>query len=80
MNGTPATPSTGMTTVTVRREIGASAEELFDAWLDVDSLAAIMHPGSKQSATVTTDPRVGGVFEVMMHQEANRIRIRVPIS
>ncbi len=53
--------------VTVRREIEASAEELFDAWLDPASLAAWMRPGDIRRATATVDARVGGAFEIVMH-------------
>lgn len=37
-------------TVTLRREIAASAEELFDAWLDPASLAVWMRPGGTPAA------------------------------
>lgn len=54
-------------TAVVRREIRASAEELFDAWLDAESLAVWMKPGDTERATVSVDPRVGGQFEIVMH-------------
>ena len=54
-------------TLTVRRTIAASAEELFDAWLDPESLAVWMRPGATQKTTVRVDPRVGGEFEIIMH-------------
>lgn len=59
MNAAPA--------LTVRREIAASAEELFDAWLDPASLAVWMRPGDTQRADVQVDARVGGAFEIVMH-------------
>ena|ERR1700741_4154328 len=51
----------------VRREIRASAEELFDAWLDPESLAVWMQPGDTKRTTVSVDARVGGQFEIVMH-------------
>jgi uncharacterized protein YndB with AHSA1/START domain len=52
--------------VTVRREIAASAEALFDAWLDAESLAAWLRPAATREARVETDPRVGGTFRFAM--------------
>ena len=57
MNAAPA--------LTVRREIAASAEELFDAWLDPASLAVWMRPGDTQRADdgvqdIVRSLRVGG--------------------
>jgi uncharacterized protein YndB with AHSA1/START domain len=57
----PPTP-----TVTVRREIDASAEELFDAWLDPDAIAQWMRPNGIESTTAVVDARVGGGYEIMM--------------
>lgn len=55
----------------VRREIEASAEELFDAWLDARSLGSWMRPGDAASgtreSTVAVDARVGGAFSINMH-------------
>jgi uncharacterized protein YndB with AHSA1/START domain len=53
--------------VVVRREIAAPAEQLFDAWLDPESLAVWMRPGNTLRTTITVDPRVGGAFEILMH-------------
>ncbi len=52
--------TTHAASITVRRTIEASAEEIFDAWLDADSLAAWMQPGEVLRATARTDARVGG--------------------
>lgn len=57
----------------LRREIAASAEDLFDAWLDPASLAIWMRPGSSKRATVQVDPRVGGNFEIIMHTDTGPI-------
>jgi uncharacterized protein YndB with AHSA1/START domain len=60
--------------VSVRREIAASAEELFDAWLDADSLAQWMRPMGIPRTTAKVDARVGGAFEVVMHGTDGDIR------
>ncbi|HWC39279.1 MAG TPA: SRPBCC domain-containing protein [Acidimicrobiales bacterium] len=52
--------------VTVRREIAAPAEDLFDAWLDAESLATWLRPASNRETRVDTDPRVGGTFRFAM--------------
>ena len=57
----------------VRREIRASAEELFDAWLDPQALVEFMRPGPTQKTTVTVDPRVGGRFEIVMHTPGGEV-------
>ena len=51
--------------VTVRREIAARAEDLFDAWLDAESLGSWFRPSGGQTR-VETDPRVGGTFRFVM--------------
>lgn len=55
--------------VTVRRKIKASAEQLFDAWLDPVGLADWMRPCSVSTkpSDVKVDARVGGAFEFVMH-------------
>jgi uncharacterized protein YndB with AHSA1/START domain len=55
------------TQLTVRRTIAATAEELFDAFLDAESLGEFMRPGSERHSQVTVDPRVGGRFVIDMH-------------
>ncbi|MGQ0383690.1 MAG: SRPBCC family protein [Gammaproteobacteria bacterium] len=59
--------SSPVPTVTVRREIAAPAETLFDAWLDAGSLAVWMRPGDTTRTAVKVDPRVGGAYEIVMH-------------
>jgi uncharacterized protein YndB with AHSA1/START domain len=54
-------------TVTVRRLIDASREEVFDAWLDGEGMRAWMHPGPITNCDVTMDPRAGGRFRIVMH-------------
>jgi uncharacterized protein YndB with AHSA1/START domain len=57
----------------VSRRIAASPEQLFDAWLDAESLAVWMRPGDTERSTVSVDPRVGGAFEILMHTPAKTI-------
>lgn len=52
--------------VTVSREIAAPAEELFDAWLDAESLASWLKPAGIRETRAETDPRVGGTFRFVM--------------
>ena len=61
-------------TVTVKRRIAASAQELFDAWLDPSALAQWFRPHSSGStlSTVTIDARVGGGFDIVMHIPSRR--------
>jgi uncharacterized protein YndB with AHSA1/START domain len=53
-------------TVTVRKFLPASREEVFDAWLDAEGMRQWMCPGPVTSAEVTLDPRVGGQFRIVM--------------
>lgn len=62
--------NTNVPGVTVRRLIGASAEELFDAWLDPASVAVWMRPGTIARTTATIDARVGGKYEITMHGDS----------
>ena len=59
--------------VVVRRTIAASAEDLFDAWLDPEALAEWMRPGTIKRSEARTDPRVGGAYEVIMHGDSGTI-------
>lgn len=61
-------------TIVVKRTIAATVDELFDAWLDADSLAQWMHPGTSAPSTASVDARVGGAFEVVMHYPNNPLR------
>lgn len=61
------------TAITVRRTIQASAEAIFDAWLDAESLAQWMQPGQTQRTTARTDARVGGSYEVVMHWPSEQL-------
>ena len=60
--------------VVVRRKIAASAEDLFDAWLDPEALAIWMRPGAAINRTqARVEPRVGGRFEINMHADSGVI-------
>jgi len=52
--------------VVVRRTISASADDLFDAWLDPEALATWMRPGTIRSTVAKVEPRVGGSYEITM--------------
>jgi uncharacterized protein YndB with AHSA1/START domain len=52
--------------VTVRRKIAAPVEDLFDAWLDAQSLGAWLKPAGIRETRAETDPRVGGAFRIVM--------------
>lgn len=56
-------------TIVVRRTIPATVDELFEAWLDPESLAQWMHPGTTKRSTARVDARVGGAFEVVMNYD-----------
>ena len=60
--------------LTVRRLIQAGAEELFDAWLDPASMAVWMRPNGILRTEASTDPRVGGAYEILMHQAERVLR------
>ena len=54
-------------TVTVRRVMDASREEVFDAWLDAEGMREWMCPGPVTQCDATMDPRPGGRFRIVMH-------------
>jgi uncharacterized protein YndB with AHSA1/START domain len=59
--------------VVVRRVIAASAEDLFDAWLDPEALAQWMRPGTINSTVARVEPRVGGSYEITMQGQSGPI-------
>jgi uncharacterized protein YndB with AHSA1/START domain len=59
--------------VVVRRTIAASAEKLFDAWLDPISLSQWMRPGTINKTVAQVDARVGGNYEIVMHADSGPI-------
>jgi uncharacterized protein YndB with AHSA1/START domain len=65
--------STPSVAVVVRRVIAASAEDLFDAWLDPEALAQWMRPGTINSTVARVEPRVGGAYEITMQGQSGPI-------
>jgi uncharacterized protein YndB with AHSA1/START domain len=53
-------------TVTIRKKLPASREEVFDAWLDAEGMRQWMRPGSVADCEAVLDPRVGGRFRIVM--------------
>jgi uncharacterized protein YndB with AHSA1/START domain len=60
-------------TLTVRREIAASAEDLFDAWLDAEALGTWMKPFQVRETRAETDPREGGSFRIVMVDDESEV-------
>jgi uncharacterized protein YndB with AHSA1/START domain len=65
-----ASHSLASAAVVVRRTIAASAEDLFDAFLDPEALATWMRPGTIRSTIARVEPRVGGRYEITMQGES----------
>ena len=63
----------GEFSVTVRREIAAPAETLFDAWLDAQSLGTWLRPRVVSETRAENDPREGGDFRIVMVQDQSDI-------
>lgn len=58
--------------LTCERFIAASAEQLYDAWLDPKMLAQFIRPGENMTVPkVEVDPKVGGRFLIVMHAGGN---------
>ena len=64
----PAGASTAPASIHVRRRIAASAQDLFDAWLDPESIADWMHPFDTVRTEAQSDPVVGGSYRIDMYQ------------
>lgn len=62
-----ATIKTGK--IVLKRTIPATVDEVFNAWLDADSLSQWMLPGDHRRNTVSVDTRIGGAFEIIMHHQ-----------
>jgi uncharacterized protein YndB with AHSA1/START domain len=55
--------------VAVATTIRAPRDRVFDAWLDPDRLARFLCAGDTHVARIEVDPRVGGMFRVVMASE-----------
>ncbi len=66
--------------VVVRRTIAASAEELFDAWLDPEALATWMRVGTIHSTVTKLEPHEGGCYESRCRASPVQSYIRVFIG
>lgn len=62
--------------VVVRRTIAASAEDLFDAWLDPEAMVQWMRPNKVRRTEVRVEPRVGGSYEIVMLIDSGNITHR----
>ena len=62
-------------TVQINKEINASIQTVFEAWLDPEMLSKIMlpMPGMPHPET-SNDPQVGGKFEILMQVGDNTIQ------
>lgn len=60
-------------TVTVRRLLPASREEVFDAWLDAEGMGEWMRPGPVSDCAVTLEPYLGGRFRIVMSSPQGEI-------
>jgi len=56
--------------VVVRRTIAAPPEDLFDAFLDPEALAAWMRPNAVRSTVAQVEPRVGGRYHIIMNSDS----------
>ncbi|MEO8062201.1 MAG: SRPBCC domain-containing protein [Pseudomonadota bacterium] len=59
--------------VVVRRTIAASAEDLFDAFLEPEALATWMRPGTIMSTVAKVEAYVGGSYEITMQGQSGPI-------
>jgi uncharacterized protein YndB with AHSA1/START domain len=54
------------TSLTVRRQIDARPEEVFDAWTSAEAMKAWMRPGDTNDVAASLDVRVGGKYTIDM--------------
>jgi uncharacterized protein YndB with AHSA1/START domain len=62
--------------ITIRKVLSASRDEVFDAWLDADGMREWMRPGPVGNCEVTLEPRVGGHFLIVMRSFDSDVEIR----
>ena len=56
--------------ISVKRLLKAPRERVFEAWTRPDLMARWFFPGSDWTAAIKSDLRVGGAWEVVMHDAA----------
>lgn len=56
--------------VSVRRFLQARRERVFEAWTRPDLMARWFFPGDGWTAAITSDLKVGGRYEIAMHDAA----------
>lgn len=72
--GRPLSPTLRAASVRVSRQLAASPERLFDAWLDATELRALLVAGRIGRLTGPyVDARVGGYFRIVHHRGAEAI-------
>lgn len=54
--------------IVLTRLLSAVPDEVFDAWLDTDSMREWMCPGDIVRTTARIDARVGGTFRIEMEE------------
>lgn len=69
----PAGASTAPASIQVRRRIAASAQVLFDAWLDPKSIAVWMRPFDTVRTEAQSHSVVGGSYRIDMHQPDGKV-------
>jgi uncharacterized protein YndB with AHSA1/START domain len=62
--------------LSITRVIAASAEEIYDAWLDPRALAQWMRPIPGGHTEASNEPRVGGGYLIVMHGNGTRYPTR----
>ena len=62
--------------LTVQREIAATPERLFDAWLDAESFGRWMRPSVVSETRAENDARVGGEFRIVMVRDGTDVVLR----
>jgi uncharacterized protein YndB with AHSA1/START domain len=62
--------------LSLTRVLAASAEDIYDAWLDPRAVAEWMRPIPSGHTEASCDPRVGGSFLITMHGNGTRYPTR----
>lgn len=76
MMSTQATSTTAPTQAIVTRRFAATAERLFDAWLDPSKIHGFMfgsHLREEEVIRIDVDPRVGGTFAFVVRRQGEQI-------